>query len=158
MDLSQLPWKDIITIAAASVGAVLGIMNTWNTINQRKVRVRVAPAFLFSTEQQPLGFSIDAVNLSAFPIRVAEYGFDIGGGRRIPIMQPKFPDGQNLPFKLEPREAAAVWISPLNFRFPPGSRLERAYVRTACGAIFFGTSPALKQFGTMFDDIGSTRS
>jgi hypothetical protein len=103
------PFKDVLTIGAASVGAVLGVMNTWDAMNQRRVRLRVTPAFVMTTQGDPLGVSIEVINLSAFPLTVAEIGFSAGGGRRIPIQAPKFLDNKPLPRRLESRDVSYVW-------------------------------------------------
>src|ERR1700682_709418 len=93
--------KDVITIGAASVGAVLGVMNTWNAMNQRRVRLRVTPVFLTTTEGDPVGYAIEVVNLSAFPVTVAEVGFSASGNRRVPVQAPQFSDNKMLPRRIE---------------------------------------------------------
>jgi hypothetical protein len=35
--------KDVIIISIAALGAVLGIINTWHALDQRRVRLRVVP-------------------------------------------------------------------------------------------------------------------
>ena len=42
--LTNLPWKDFVTLGAAVLGAALGIMNTWSSVNQRRVRLAVRQA------------------------------------------------------------------------------------------------------------------
>ena len=98
--LEALPWKDIFTIGAATLGAVLGVMNTWNSISARRLRVKVTPNFVLDLAGRPLGASIEVTNLSTFPVSVAEVGFEADGGRHIPIMQSSTP----LPHRLEARE------------------------------------------------------
>ena len=46
-DVAVLQWQNYLTISAAAVGAVLGILHMWDTINQRRVRLRVTPIFTF---------------------------------------------------------------------------------------------------------------
>jgi hypothetical protein len=72
--LEFLPWKDFITLGAALLGAGLGIMNTWNSLSQRRVRLRVTPSHAIVV---PFGidmFSIEVVNLSSFSVTVKEVG------------------------------------------------------------------------------------
>jgi hypothetical protein len=152
---STLPWKDIITIAAASVGAVLGIMNTANAMSQRRVRVRVTPAYVTTPEKSPLGFSIEVINLSTFPITVAEVGFAVGRKSRAPVQRPQFLDGKSLPRRLEPREAISAMLGPADF--PMGIKVGDAYARTACGRTIYGSSPAGRQFSKMLDEIAAAR-
>jgi hypothetical protein len=45
MNIEALPWKDIATFGLASVGAVLGVLNTWNSLSQRRVRLVIRPTF-----------------------------------------------------------------------------------------------------------------
>jgi hypothetical protein len=115
--------KDIMTIGAASVGAVLGVMNTWNAMNQRRVRLRVTPVFVTTTEGDPLGAAIEVINLSTFPLTVAEVGFSAGGDRRVPVQAPQFSDNKSLPRRVESREAISAMFGPAGFNPPPGVKL-----------------------------------
>jgi hypothetical protein len=101
---ATLPWKDIFTIGLATLGAVLGVMNTWNSISQRRLRVKVIPNFVHDLAGQPLGASIEVTNLSSFPVSVAEVGFESGGGQHLPILHPNV----SLPHRLSEREAASA--------------------------------------------------
>jgi hypothetical protein len=156
--LDTLPWKDFITLSAALLGAGLGIMNTWNAMSQRRVRVRVNPTFTLTVDGDPLGFSIEVVNLSTFPLTIAEIGFEAGRGRRVIVQAPRFLDGGNLPRRLDSREAASALFTPQNFGVPPaGITLGKAYVRTACGRTIYGDSPARRQFAQMITEISEGR-
>lgn len=158
MDLTLMPWKDIVTVGAAALGAGLGIMNTWNSMSQRQLRLRVTPAFALTPQGDPIGFSIEVINLSSFPITVAEVGFGLGWGRRAPIQRPSFLNGAHLPVRLETREAASIYFDPTEFMLPKGMRLGPAYVRTACGNIIRGDSPARKQLSTLVAEVGRERA
>jgi hypothetical protein len=149
--------KDTITIGAASVGAVLGIMNTWNSMNQRRVRLRVIPAFVMTSDHDPLGFSVEVVNLSMFPITVAEIGFEVGHGQRAPLQSPQFLDNKSLPRRIESREAISALFGPRDFQISSNVRLGYAYVRTACGRTIYGNSPAGRQFSKMLTEIAEGR-
>ena len=155
--LQANPVKDILTIGAASVGAVLGIMNTWNAMNQRRVRLRVTPTFVLTAQGDPLGVSIEVINLSAFPLTVSEVGFSAGRGRRIPILAPKFLDNGTFPRRLESREAMSAMFGPGDFEAPRGIKVGDAYARTACGRTIYGGSPAGKKFSAMMHDIANGR-
>jgi hypothetical protein len=149
--------KDVITIGAASVGAVLGVMNTWNAMNQRRVRLRVTPVFVTTTEVDPLGVAIEVINLSTFPLTVAEVGFSAGGDRRVPVQAPQFSDNKSLPRRVESREAISAMFGPAGFNPPPGVKLGHAYARTACGRTIYGSSPAGRQFSAIMQDIAKGR-
>lgn len=145
--------KDVITLGLAAIGAVLGIMNTWNGLSQRRMRVRVTPAFLLRTDGSPTGFSIEAINLSMFPLTLAEVGFQTSGRKRIAITSPHTSDAKPLPRRLEPREAITFMFGPGDFTPPKEHRIGPAYVRTACGRTIKGDSPARKQFAEMIADL-----
>ena len=147
--------KDAVTIGIAMLGAVLGVMNTWHAMNQRRVRVRVTPHFAMALDGQPLGVTIEVINLSAFPVTMAEVGFSCGSGR-VPIMLPQVIGGGGLPVRMQPREALSVWLNPAEFTAPEG-KLGGAYVRTACGRVIYGNSPAGRQFSTMMQEIAAAR-
>ena len=142
MDFSTLSWKEILTISAALLGAVLGIMNTWNSINQRRLRLRVRPAFVTDLAGQPQGFEIEAINLSACPVTIVEAGFEVGNKKRLPLQGGQIA----FPHRLESRESFSMRFGPSNFNPPDGVKLGKAYVRTACGNWITGNSPAGRQF------------
>jgi hypothetical protein len=151
--MADLLWKDLATIGLGAVGAVLGIMNTWSAMDQRRVRIRVTPAFLLETDGNPLGFSIETINLSAFPVTLSEIGFRTSSRRRIVIGSYSTLDGRALPCRLGPREAISFMFGPKDFSPPAGHRIGAAYVRTACGRTITGDSPARKQFSEMMAEI-----
>jgi hypothetical protein len=153
----SISWKDIITIGAASVGAVLGVMNTINAMSQQRMRVRVTPAFITTPQSEPLGFSIEVINLSAFPVTVAEVGFTVGGNRRVPVQSPRFLNGETFPCRLQPREAVSAMFGPTNFPIMRGLTISDAYARTACGRTIYGNSPAGRQFATILTEIAEGR-
>jgi hypothetical protein len=155
-NLAAVSWKDVITLGVALLGAGLGIMNTWNAVSQRRVRVRVAPSFLTEPDGSPLGFSIEIINLSAFPITLAEVGFDAGRGKRVPARAAHFPDNKPLPRRIEPRESVLAMFCPAEFGLP-NIELGDAYVRTACGRTVYGNSPAGRQFSKMLAEITEGR-
>lgn len=138
-------WKDIITVSLAAIGAVLGVMNTWNALNQRRVRLRVNPVHVITPNG--MMFGIEVVNLSTFAVTIEEVGFTIGRtiktGRRMAIPQPIVIDGQPWPRRLETHAAVTAYLDPRQIE--RGEIVRRAYARTACGEARYGTSGALKQ-------------
>lgn len=144
MDLNALPWKDFLTLGAAVLGAGLGIMNTWNTMSARRVRLKMLPAHAMAPSGAIL-FSIEVINLSTFPVTVKEVGLDLPGDPgRGAVGMPILPDGKPWPRRLEAREAVTVLCDPLA-SFPAGTRVGKAYARLASGEERRGSSPALRQ-------------
>lgn len=147
--------KDSITMGVALLGAVLGIMNTWRSMSANKVRLRVKPAYAVNALHGEIAFSIEVVNLSAFPVTVSEVGITIGGNTtkngRVPVLEPTMLDGGNWPRRLETRTSVSCYFDPSIF---PGSsnNLGRAYARTSCGETRYGNSPALKQLKQIIAD------
>lgn len=140
--------KDIITMSIAAVGAVLGIINTWHALDQRRVRLRVVPKLahpFVGGDFGPTMGCIEVVNLSAFPISITEIGFTIDGDprkhRRLANLEPVTSDRQPLARTLEPRHGVTGYFD-LD-RITPD--IQKAYVRTECDEVAYGVSPALKQ-------------
>jgi hypothetical protein len=75
MNLDALPWKDMTTVGLAALGAGLGVMNTWNALNQRRERLDVRPTYAVDPNgQRPTMLSIAVTNLSSFPMTINEVG------------------------------------------------------------------------------------
>jgi hypothetical protein len=149
VNIETLPWKDIITIALASVGAALGVMNTWNALSQRRVRLVVRPTYALNADgRRPPMISISVTNLSNFPMTIDEVGFTgpkgAKRGKRAMIAQPRVIDGKPWPRRLESREAVSLYFGVEDVHRDP-SLLAMAYAGTECGVYAYGTSPALDQ-------------
>lgn len=142
MNFEALPWKDYITMGAAALGAGLGVMNTWNAMSQRRVRLRVKPAYV--NPGGVVGFCIEVVNLSMFPVTIAEVGFSLRGRKRLAVISPEFNDGKPWPRRLESRDAVTAYFDPAQIA-QHRQRIGKAYARTSCGELGYGTSPALRQ-------------
>jgi hypothetical protein len=140
--------KDVITVSIAMIGAVLGIINTWFALDQRRIRLRVVPKsahpVIGGKMGNPMG-CIEVVNLSAFPVSISEIGFTIDGDprkhRRLAILQPITSDNRPLARTLEPRHGVTGYFD-IGDLTPD---IQKAYVRTECGEVAYGSSPALKQ-------------
>jgi hypothetical protein len=141
-----MTWSAAITLSIAVLGAVLGLLNTWNGINDRRVRLRVVPKWSISPGFN--GLAIEVVNLSAFPITVSEIGFTIGRSRgplprRAPIPPQKFVDQTRLPVRLERHQS---FSGTFHVDGLENLDISKAYALTTSGVIAFGKSPALRQF------------
>jgi hypothetical protein len=87
---------------------------------------------------------IEVINLSNFPVTVAETGFTVTGKRknwRQAITSPMASDRQPFARTLEPRSSVTCCFDLKIL----GPRIKKAYVRTSCGEFAYGVSPALKR-------------
>jgi hypothetical protein len=138
--------KDVITASVASVGAVLGILNTWMAIDRDRPKLRVVPkhAIPLGAVDPRLRMSIEVINLSTFPLTVDEVGLHYRGtNKRGAVAQPVLLDGGAWPRRLEPRSAVTAYLDP--GWIPAAHKIRCAYAMTECGLTFEGSSPALKQ-------------
>ncbi|MEH2501408.1 hypothetical protein V1290_000219 [Bradyrhizobium sp. AZCC 1578] len=160
--LNALAWKDIITVGLASIGAVLGVMNTWNALSQRRVRLVVRPAFAFPNNGGPPMLSISVTNFSNFPLTITEVGFagpkGAKRGPRAMIVQPQVIDGKPWPRRLASREAISLYFGVEDVA-REAKVLAKAYAGTECGEYAYGTSPALDQLRDLAsqEDSGAVR-
>lgn len=65
-----------ITFAIALLGAVLGLINTWHSLDKSRVKLKVVPAHAIPVGGADpwLQFCIEVTNLSTFPVTVHEVG------------------------------------------------------------------------------------
>ena len=147
-----VPWKDIVTIAMAGIGAVLGIINTLHQLNLNRVKLRVVPksavasgGVMIHNRDEHLrgsGPCIEVINLSAFPVTISEVGYTLTGTKlRAGVGNPALFDGKPWPRRLEPRESVTAYVVEPRY----AARIKKAFARTECGVTRYGTSPALKQ-------------
>ena len=142
-------WLPYATLAIALVGAALGMINTWHTVNQKRVRLQVIPSHLISPYDPDTDFSIEVRNLSGFAVTLNEEGFVLGSAkgdlpRRIIPPSMRALDGGSWPRRLEPRESISLAFSKASLA-RVSERIGLAYARSACGRTFYGDSPAIIQ-------------
>ncbi|WP_267381782.1 MULTISPECIES: hypothetical protein [unclassified Sphingomonas] len=135
-----------ITLAIAVLGAVLGILNTWNSINDRRVRLRVTPQWSIAPGFS--GLAIEVVNLSSFAITVTEIGLTIGPSKgtapsRFVVLGDRIVHGREPPTRLDRRETTSLVFTTIGLE---EHDIRKAYARTADGSIAYGSSGALRQF------------
>lgn len=154
--IDALTGKDIFTIGTASVGAVLGILNYWNQLNQRRVRLIIRPMYAHSTNGGPTMFSIEVTNLSSFALTITEVGVTrwLGAkrGPRNAIFTPILIDGKAWPRRLEPRTAVSAYFDPRELSIS-SAMFAKAYAKTECGVYTYGNSPALRQLRQIAREI-----
>lgn len=135
-----------VTLAIAVLGAVLGLINTWHSIDRTRVKLRVRPkrAIPIGAVEHRLTFCIEITNLSAFAVTIEEAGVLYRGTSwRGAYARPVLLDGGPWPRRLESRSSVTVYGEPPEA--PDGHSLRCAFARTACGVVRKGSSPAFKQ-------------
>jgi hypothetical protein len=135
-----------VTLAIALLGAVLGVINTWFTVDRSRVKLKVLPAHCipFGGLDPSLQFTIAVTNLSEFAVTIVEVGvFYKGTKKRSVIAAPILLDGGNWPRRLESRSSVSVYMKrPV---FIQGFKVKCVYAKTECGHVKKGNSPALRQ-------------
>lgn len=136
----------LITLAIAVLGAVLGIINTWHGLDRSRVKLKVLPAHAipFGAADPRLKFCIEITNISAFAVTISDAGvFFKDTDNRGSIINPMFSDGGNWPRRLDPRSSITVYSQIP--KSENGHKIKCAYAKTQCGVIATGNSAALKQ-------------
>ena len=146
--MSDYSFADGVTLSIAVLGAVLGIMNTWRSIDRDRVKLKVVPKQATPMSQYGIGQStlcIDVTNFSTFPIVITEVGLLYQGTpTRGAIINPIVIDGGSFPRKLEPRTSITVYTHPDALNDHHGYMIKCAYARTDCGVMKKGNSKALE--------------
>ncbi len=143
-----------ITLSLASIGAVLGVINTWKALDRDKVKLKVIPKQAFPVgglDERPR-LCIEVINLSTFPVTINEVGFNYKNKENLrwAITKPIFYDEKILPYRLEPRTSLTAYCSPEAFDKKISVLIKNAYATTDCRKTITGKSGALKQFIKMF--------
>jgi hypothetical protein len=141
--------EHFVTVILATIGTVLGCINTCDLLNKRRVRLRVVPrsaipdqggVWTNSTQHIPGGaVCIEVTNLSSFPVTIDEVGYTLPSRRRATIIKPILLDSKGWPRRLEPRDSVTVYGDVADIP----RNIGKAFARTACGVTRFGNSPAL---------------
>ena len=143
-----MDWQGAIVFGIAILGAVLGVLNTWQAMRRDRLRLRVRPLNTVLLDAEGMGFAIEVTNLSMFAVTIEEIGFSLGSpapkGTRGIIPFPRATDGGPWPRRLESRSSVT-----LHFDRPPDPQfrrsIRRAYAKTTCGEFAYGSTPALRQ-------------
>jgi hypothetical protein len=126
-------YVDHITLAIATLGAVLGIFNAWQSWINDRVRLEVSVSWGFD-RSDTAALLINVLNLSKFPVTVTHVGFDLRGtDRHMQILAPILMSREHLPVRLEPRTAFTVVQYLRASEEKPVHPPKNAYVKTACG-------------------------
>jgi hypothetical protein len=139
---------NIITLAIALVGAILGIINTLLSINRHRVKIKVTPkvAYLVGQIVKTKCLAIEILNLSDFPVTISQVGILYRGTKdRGDIVLPNMPDGGSFPRRLESRASFTVYSNPEVILENNFANVYCAYAETDCKVLAKGRSPALKE-------------
>jgi hypothetical protein len=137
-----------VTLAIAILGATLGVITTWHSLDQSRVKLKVLPAMAIPVGAAPaeIDVSVTVTNLSAFPITVNEVGVLFRGlkdtDKRGVMMNPLLSDNGPWPRRLESRSSVSLFASLPDPA--PGLRIRCAYARTDCGKTVEGNSSGLQ--------------
>lgn len=142
--------KDMVTVSIAAVGAVLGVINTLHSLDQKRVKLRVVPKFAHFVIDGHLGDEvgcIEVVNLSAFPVTLSEMGFTVGHntarkGDRAVITGPLTADRKSWARRLDSREALTGYFDLSSLPYDIG----KAYVKTDCDEVGYGVSATFQNY------------
>lgn len=161
----------ILGAVCGSVGAVLGIINTWNQISRNQVRLVVIPKIAFmlnanntiTTDRNnnrtshllgqgvPFRLCIEIINLSAFAVTISDVGFGKKGKLRHILFQPELSPGKTWPPRLESRESVVVYSKMGEHLDKKVMNKPLAYAKTDCGVACYGTSPIFKEYIQQLD-------
>lgn len=140
-------WMQYFAFSAAMIGAILGIINIWKSIDRDKIKLKVIPKHAIpvgSADPSIIG-SIEVINLSLFTITLSEVGLLLKGrDERLYFINPSFAEGGKLPMRLESKASVTAYFTTSDCA-GIYSRIKCAYAWTASGEKFNGNSPALRQ-------------
>lgn len=156
-------WTNAVTFAIAVLGAVLGVINTWNQLSKNHVRLRVRPKQAQIVNQYGMSaprLCIEVTNLSSFAVTVDDVGLvnESIKNPRVAVLHPILLDNKPWPRRLESRESVTVHLDDDVFCGGELARMTHAYASTQCGETRYGTSPALKSFVAVAARVVAGRS
>lgn len=140
---------EIATLGVAILGAGLGIINTLQSIDRDRVKLRVTPKTAFSffpgAVETTTSLCIEVLNRSTFPVTISEVGLTLHGtDKQFKLFQPILHDGGPFPRRLEPRSSFTAYFEPGAENHPAFASVKSAYAKTDCGETATGDSPALR--------------
>lgn len=137
----------IVTLATAVVGAVLGVLNYWRNWVADRVRLRVRVTLALQPDKGWPLVQMVVVNLSRFPVTLDKLGFEVlDGGGYIAAPLYGLPDGTPWPYRLEPRAALAM-VVPLPTQQRDGFQFKCGQVQTACGYVHATSRWQMRRLG-----------
>ena len=135
--------KDLVVFGIALLGAGLGVLNYWRSIDKDKVKLKVTPSRYVANRQN--GLCIEVINLGFVPVTIKAISLEFGREREWYYFgTAKYSTGTPLPHRLQPRESITALLPPDAHQQIDMKRLRCAFAKTACGLVFRGTSPVFK--------------
>ena len=145
MEIIPKATQDAVTFALALLGAVLGVVNVWRAISRDRIKVRVSPQWYGSLATDDTGVCLEVVNLGYFPITISKVGFTTStADKEISYPGTFFLNGESFPHRLEPRAAITAFIPAGAEHDEVFAFVRSAFVKTACGKVFTGSSKVLR--------------
>lgn len=137
--------KDLVVFGIAILGAGLGVLNYWRSIEKDKVKLKVTPSLYVANRQS--GLCIEVVNLGFVPVTITAISLEFGKEREWYYFgTAKYSTGLILPHRLQPRESMTALLPPDAHQQIDMKRLRCAFAKTACGLVFRGTSPVFTRW------------
>ena len=135
----------VITLGIASLGAGLGIINTWRNFSSDQVKLKVNHFITIASalpservthylEEDRLVMGVQIVNLSSFPVTVMRMGIDYGPEFKGAIKYPGYDIGK-LPRRLESHDICILYLTTALDDLVDRGRLHLV-VETAEGKVF----------------------
>lgn len=131
MALLTMTTPEAITLMTAMVGAVLGVLNTWQGYRRDRVRLKVQIRQSIFMPAGIVTLCITVRNVGFQPVTVTAIGLTSGklDGQIVNAQ----PGNERLPHRLEPRTALDWYADPSAEQVAVREAFSRAYVKTACG-------------------------
>ncbi len=156
----------IVGAATGITGVVLGVINTCHQISQNRIRLKVTPKLAYMIDANnymtidrnggrlsdyhkkgiPSRLCIEVTNLSAFAVTISDVGFGDTKKLRQFFYQPELSPGKTWPTRLDSRESVVAYAKMGAELDPSVLGKARAYAKTDCGHICYGTSPIFKEY------------
>lgn len=137
-----------VTLAIALLGAVLGLINTWQNIDRDRVKLRVAVNLAYLVTGQGVSrpqIAIEVINRSQFPLTISQLGLEQSGSKNVlALVNPIMVDGGTLPRRIEPRSAFTAYFSAEGTQQVIVSNVSRGYAKTASGEAAYSSPRALR--------------
>lgn len=149
-----------ITIIIAVIGAVLGVLNTWQNYRKEQIKLIVNPSninvhYMNSNEMvDELKIGIEVVNISSFPVTLVQLGFakfyrftnKLKGSKSIPLHFKNF-ENKKLPHRLDSLDSVTFYLDKEYLvRKDLFENDKYAFAQIASGKFFKGTSKSFKLF------------
>lgn len=147
--------KDIVTMATASVGAVLGIVNTINSLWRDRLRVRVKAESMVLLGQgsgsQRHVVAVFVTNLSTVPITISGVGLHLKGSKSmLMFMRPLSSKGTTLPYRLEARDSEVFYSNESIYKDQELMSVDYSYAQTGCGKLIKGKTGEIREYARQF--------